>query len=188
MYQRCKICVIDNASDSSIRFDENGYCNYCRDTLKRRPFEYLPNEKGRVLLYEKVASIKEECKDDPYDCLVGISGGIDSSYIIYLGYKLGLRMLAIHVDDGLDNPIAVENIRKLIGASGADLISIKPNRDEYADVLHSLFKASVPNLAVSQDNLILASLQEYGEKHHLGIRWMAQISLMSVFLNGVIVK
>ncbi len=127
--------------------------------------------------------IKEDCKDDPYDCLVGLSGGIDSSYILYLGHQYGLRMLALHVDDGLDNPVAVENLKKLTEKTGTELVFIQPNRQEYADLLKSLLKASVPNLAIVQDNLIIQCLQEYGERKGMesNTLWTVQISHMNVF-------
>lgn len=168
-YRSCTRCVMDNRSDTSIVFDANGVCNYCREAEKRKGSEYLPDEKGKELLTGLAAQIKHDCKDLAYDCLVGVSGGIDSSYILYLGHQLGLRMLAVHVDDGLDNPVAVENIRKLTEKTGTKLVSIEPHRAEYASVLKALLKASVPNLAIAQDNLIIKSLEEYGQKN--GIRY-----------------
>lgn len=162
-YQQCKRCLMDNKSDKTIQFDQNGYCNYCTGIIKRKPLEYFPNTEGKKLLDSMMSEIKENCKNDEYDCLVGVSGGIDSSYILYKGHQYGLRMLAVHIDDGLDNPIAVENLDKLIKATSTRLVNISPDRKEYSDMLYSLFKASVPNLAIVQDNLILKSLQDYAE-------------------------
>lgn len=166
-YQRCTRCVMDNASDSTIHFDSEGRCNYCSDVLRRMPEEYFPGEEGKRRLDAIFAEIREQAKNDPYDCLVGASGGIDSSYILYLGYQYGLRMLAVHIDDGLDNPTAVENLRKLTEKTGTELISVSPDREEYADLLKTLFKASVPNLALGQDNLIISALQNYGVRNHI---------------------
>lgn len=167
VYQRCTRCVMDNESDTTIRFDQKGHCNYCNDVLKRIPTTYFPNAEGRKQLEHVISQIKLECKDDKYDCLVGVSGGIDSSYILYMGHQYKLRMLAIHLDDGLDNPIAVENIKKLINKTGVDLITIKPDRHEYVDLLKSFFKASVPNLAFVQDNLILKAIDQYGKENNI---------------------
>lgn len=166
-YQQCKRCLMDNKSDKSIQFDQNGYCNYCTEIIKRKPLEYFPNAEGEKLLASMIAEVKEKCKEDEYDCLVGVSGGIDSSYILYKGYQYGLRMLAVHIDDGLDNPIAVENLDKLIKATGMDIVNISPDRKEYSDILYSLLKASVPNLAIAQDNLIQKALQDYAEKKNI---------------------
>lgn len=166
-YQRCTRCVMDNASDPTISFDAVGHCNYCTDVLRRMPAEYFPNEEGKQRLDAMVAEIKETCKDDPYDCIVGVSGGIDSSYIIYWGWTQGLRMLAIHVDDGLDNPVATENLKKLVEKTGVTMVTIQPDMEEYRDILRSLLKGSLPNLAIAQDNLIIKSLQDYAEQQHI---------------------
>ncbi len=165
MYQRCTRCIMDNASDGTVTFDSNGHCSYCRDIEKRMSKEYFPDGSRKLgLIMEKM---KTDCKNDKYDCMAGVSGGLDSSYILYLGHKYGLRMIAVHIDDGLDSPAAAENIKKLVKAAGAEYIVISPDRAEYADVIYSLLKASVSNLAIAQDNLIMKSLQQYGEKNHI---------------------
>lgn len=166
-YRRCTRCVMDNASDDMIYFDDKGYCNYCSDVLKRIPTEYFPGLEGRVKLNKIIDRIKSDCVNDDFDCMLGISGGIDSSYLMYLGHRFGLRMIAVHIDDGLDNPIATENIEKLIKATGAKYIVIKPDMEQYADVLYALLKASVSNLAICQDNMIFKTIREYGKKHHI---------------------
>lgn len=166
-YQRCVRCVMDNASDETITFDAQGNCNYCSDVLKRIPTEYFPNEEGQRRLESIFAEIKATCKDDLYDCIVGVSGGIDSSYILYLGHQYGLRMLAVHVDDGLDNPVAVSNLKKLIEKTGTTMVTIRPAMDEYKDILKALLKGGLPNLAIAQDNLIIKALQDYAEEHQI---------------------
>lgn len=166
-YKRCARCVMDNASDATITFDMDGLCNYCSDVEKRKSEEYFPNEKGKNLWERTVAEIKTNSAQDPYDCIVGTSGGIDSSYILYKGWQCGLRMLAVHIDDGLDNPVAISNLDKLSKATGTDMIYIRPEREEYADIIYSLLKASVSNLAIAQDNLIAKGLQDYGDSHRI---------------------
>lgn len=166
-YQRCTRCVMDNVSDPSITFNAEGHCNYCTDVLRRMPTEYFPNEEGQRRLAAIVAEIKDVCKNDPYDCIVGVSGGIDSSYILKWGYTQGLRMLAVHIDDGLDNPIATENLKKLVEKTNVTMITIQPNMEEYKDVFRALLKASLPNLAFAQDNLIIKALQDYAEENHI---------------------
>lgn len=159
-YQRCTRCVMDNASDKNIVFDESGYCNYCIDTISRMSSEYFPNQKGRQKLDGIMAKIKSEGSGKEFDCLVGVSGGVDSSYIIYLGYLYGLRMLAVHIDDGLDTDVAKKNIADLCERASVKLINIKPDKEQYADLLLAFIKASLPNLAMPQDNILSKELYE----------------------------
>ena len=164
-YQRCTRCVMDNASDTTIKFDDQGHCNYCNDVLARRNQEYFPNEVGKKKLDALMAKLKEEGKGKKYDCIVGVSGGLDSSYVIYLGYQYGLRMLAVHIDDGLDTEIAKQNIKNLCDKAKVELINICPDKEQYADLMLSFFKASVPNLAMSQDNLLIQALHDITKKY-----------------------
>lgn len=164
-YKICSRCVMDTNGDPDITFDENGYCNYCTEA-----FDLLRQAKERVSeqkLEDLFRKIKQDCKDDPYDCLVGVSGGLDSSYILYLGHKYGLRMLGVHIDDGLDTEISKKNVRALCEKARVDLINIEPDPEQYRDLLLSLFKASVPNLAIAQDNLIQAALTDAVKKYKL---------------------
>ncbi len=105
-YQICKRCVMDNHSDDYITFDENGYCNYCSTELRRKNNVYFPNKEGENKLNEMIKTMKAEGKGKKYDCMMGISGGLDSAYLAYLGSKWGLRILAVHIDDGFDTDIA----------------------------------------------------------------------------------
>lgn len=164
-YRICKRCVMDTNGDPNITFDENGYCNYCTDAIEALERQkHQINEKKLEALFEK---IKEDCKDDPYDCLVGVSGGLDSSYIIYLGHKFGLRMLGVHIDDGLDTQIAQNNIKNLCEKAQVDLINVVPDQEQYRDLVLSFFKAAVPGLALPQDNLILAALTDAVKQYKL---------------------
>ena len=167
VYQQCTYCIMDNATDNTIQFDANGECNYCRDVRKRLPYEYFPNETGKKKLDEMIAAIKEDCKNDEYDCVVGVSGGIDSSYILYLGYTYGLRMLALHINDGLDNPVATQNLKKLIEKTGVDYVEVEPDREEYADIMYSFFKASLAEVAQAQDNLIIKAIHDYCKEKNI---------------------
>lgn len=165
--KKCSYCVMDNESDDSITFNEEGRCNYCLEAEKRKKTEYFPNEVGEKKLEEIIYKIKEETKDLKYNCIVGISGGIDSSYVLYLGYKYSLKMLAVHIDDGLDTEISKANIKKLCEKTKVDLITIKPDKAEYADLTLSFLKASVPNLAMPQDNILFKELQEIVKKYKI---------------------
>jgi len=149
---------MDNKSDKTISFAEDGTCNYCNEALKRMPIEYFPGVDGEIKLNKVMDRIKMECKGNEFDCIVGVSGGVDSSYVLYLGHKYGLRMLAIHVDDGLDTEIAKANIDRICSKTRTKLINVKPCLDQYKDLILSFFKASVPNVAIPQDNIIIKEL------------------------------
>ncbi len=166
-YKLCTRCVMDNRSDHTIKFLRDGTCNYCNEALTRMKYEYFPDSKGKHLLDEIMSKIKHEGKCKQYDCMVGVSGGVDSSYVIYLGYQYGLRMLAVHIDDGLDNDIAVTNIKNLCDKANTDIIMVKPDLVQYKDLTRSLFLARVPNLAMVQDNLFVATLNDTAKEHNI---------------------
>lgn len=165
--KRCTFCVMDNESDQTIIFDETGRCNYCREAEKRKKEEYFPTKEGEEILKNMMNKIKLETKEDEYNCLVGVSGGIDSSYVLYLGYKYGLKMLALHIDDGLDTEISKRNIEKLCKATKTKLINIKPDKKEYADLILSFFKAGLPEVAIPQDNILFCALMDIQRKNKI---------------------
>lgn len=162
-YKVCTRCVMDS-SDPTISFREDGTCNYCNDILNRIDHEYLPNEKGRKLWHNYVSEIKTANKNKKYDCIVGISGGLDSTYVLYMGYQAGLRMLAIHIDDGFDTDIAKKNIASICDSTNTKLHIISPDREQYADITLAFMKASVPNICVPQDNLLWYELIQIVKK------------------------
>lgn len=164
-YQICSRCVMDNQSDETITFDVNGYCNYCTEAINSMSQRYFPNEVGSEKLDELIKQLKKEGENKKYDCLMGISGGLDSSYLAYLGYQYGLRILAVHVDDGFDTTVAIKNINNIGKACKMDIIYEQPNKEEYFDLVKSFIKADLPNIAIPQDNLIFAYLYKYARKY-----------------------
>lgn len=154
----CKRCIMDNASDSTITFDNNGYCSYCNSALERKKSTYFPDAEGKERLETVIKDIKERSKNKKYDCIMGISGGLDSSYLAYIGYKYGLRVLAIHIDDGYDTEISKENIRKLIDKTGFDYKVITPDSKQFNALTLAFMRAGVPNLAMPQDDVLFAFL------------------------------
>lgn len=167
--QVCTRCIMDNASDKTIYFDENGYCNYCTKALNRMKTTYFPNEEGRKLLDELLIKIKEEGKGKEYDCIMGISGGLDSSYLAYLGAtKWNLRILAIHVDDGFDTSITKNNLEKLSNKANIELKVYKPDALQYNNLTKSFLRACVPNIAIPQDNIIFSYLHR--ESRRTGVK------------------
>ena len=166
-YQICTRCVMDNASDPTIRFDENGYCNYCTTELERKNKVYFPNEEGKQKWDAILAKIKEDGKGKQYDCLMGISGGLDSSYLAYLGYKWGLRILAVHIDDGYDTEISKSNIKKLVEATHIELKTITPDAEQFNDLTAAYIRANVPDIAIPQDNVLFAEIYKYARKYKI---------------------
>ena len=158
---------MNNSSDDTIVFDENGRCNYCKEAEKKKIKTYFPNEKGQQLLQAKLQEIKEYGKDKKYDCIMGISGGLDSSYLAYLGCKWGLRILAVHIDDGFDTEISKRNIERLVKAAGVELHVIKPYPVQFNALTKAYFMAGVPNAAAPQDNVLFASLYDLMRKEKI---------------------
>lgn len=182
---RCTRCVMSNEADPTITFDAQGHCNYCTEALSQIGSVYLPDEEGRKQLESMIAMLKKEGEGKPYDCLMGISGGLDSAYLAYLGHQWGLRMLAVHIDDGYDTPISKENIRRLCKAAGIDLKIIQPDQQQYDGLTLAYMKAGVPNLAVPQDNILFAFLYDQARKN--GIRYFltgGNFALESILQRG----
>jgi len=153
---------MDNRSDDTITFDSNGYCNYCTTALSQIGKVYFPNKEGEKHLQELITRLKKENKDKQYDCIMGISGGLDSSYLAYLGaVKWGLRILAVHVDDGYDTEISQRNIQKLCEAAKIELVIIRPDSKQFNELTRAYMLAGVPNLAVPQDNVLFACIYKY---------------------------
>ena len=168
---KCTFCVMDDSSDKTIRFDEKGQCNYCKNALQKIGKVYFPNEEGKKRLEALLTEIKEYGKGKKYDCIMGLSGGLDSSYLAYLGYKWGLRVLAVHIDDGYDTDISKSNLLKLVKATGFDYEIITPDAEQFNDLTLAYMKAGVPNIAIPQDNVLFAFLykkmKEYKIKYFL---------------------
>ncbi len=164
----CKRCVMNNASDRTITFDSNGYCNYCTDALSKSKSIYLKGtDEGKRKLHNLIDMIKNQNKNKKYDCVMGLSGGVDSSYLAYIGYKCGLRILAVHIDDGYDTEVSKKNIKKLCSKCEIELRMIKPDPIQYNALLLAYMKAGVPNLAIPQDNILVAFLYDTVRKEKL---------------------
>lgn len=165
--QRCTRCVMDNRSDDTITFDAQGYCSYCTNALERRKTEYFPGEEGKKKLDELLKKVKDAGKGKQYDCVMGLSGGLDSSYLAYLGSQWGLRILAVHIDDGFDTEISKNNLKKLVEKTGFDYIVIKPDPEQFAELTKAYMRAGVPNIAIPQDNVLFAEIYRCMRKYHI---------------------
>jgi len=155
---------MDNTSDNKIRFDSNGYCNYCVAALAKKDQVYFSNDVGKHKVETLVCELKEANKNSKYDCMMGISGGLDSTYLAYLGYIWGLRIVCVHVDDGFDSDITKKNLEKFKNATNFDFISVKIDVEQYNALLKAFLRAGVPNIAMPQDNILFATVYEFAKK------------------------
>lgn len=168
--QICSRCIYDERV-SSIEFDENGECNYCKqiDSLSKQYGTGKP--KGEQELLRIFAEIKRSGKSKKYDCAIGVSGGTDSSYMLYLAKKHGLRPLAVHYDNTWNTSIATQNIRKVLSALDIDLYTHVVDNKEADDIFRSFFLAGVAEIEASTDlalaETIYRAAWKYGIKYVL---------------------
>ena len=146
----CSRCIYDERV-SYITFDKNGVCNYCHQIDKLKDEYGTGSSKGEKKFIEIVKRIKKNGKGKKYDCIIGVSGGADSSYMLYLSKKLGLRPLAVHYDNTWNTAIATENIRKVLTALDIDLYTHVTDNKEVDDIFRSFFYADVAELDTSTD-------------------------------------
>ncbi|NMD37355.1 MAG: N-acetyl sugar amidotransferase [Christensenellaceae bacterium] len=171
-YQICTRCAMDT-SDSLIKFDDKGVCDHCHNFDNNILPNWHTDEQGQRQLDAIVDEIKAYGKGKKYDCIIGLSGGIDSSYLAYYAIKkLGLRPLLYSVDTGWNLPVAVENTQKIVKTLRAEDYFIEEvvNFDELADLQRAYFKAQVPYQDTPQDHVIFAALYNYAVKQ--GIKYV----------------
>lgn len=161
----CTRCIMDESA-SNIVFDERGVCNFCRD------FE-ATSAKMSVLSADKSAlntlidSIRAVGRGKSYDCIVGLSGGVDSSYVLHLVVEAGLRPLAVHLDNGWNSELAVANIHALINKLNVDLYTHVIDWDENRDMQLSMFQANVIDIELLMDNAMLALNYQLARRYRL---------------------
>ncbi len=167
MNRVCQNCVMDT-TDANIIFDENGICDHCI-TFKNQiePF-WQTDYRGYKQLQELVCKIKKEGKGKDCDCMMGMSGGIDSSFLLYkMVTEFGLRPLVFHVDAGWNSQIAVNNIERLVDGLGLDLYTEVINWEEMKDLQLAFFKSGVPHIDVPQDHAFFATMYKFASKYKI---------------------
>lgn len=166
-YQRCSRCVMDT-TDSKITFDENGVCDHCRNFDKNIKPYWKPQENRFDELEKAAAKIRAAGKGHKYDCILGLSGGADSSYLAYIAKEvMHLRPLALVVDTGWNLNVAVENIEKIVKGLDLDMWTEVINWKEMADFQLAMFKSQISSQDAPQDQAIFASLYNYAAKNHI---------------------
>lgn len=170
-FKICSRCIYDERV-ASIFFDERGVCNYCKQ-IDRLVEEYgTGTKKGIETFNQIIKSIKEDGKGKKYDCIIGVSGGTDSSYMLYLTKKWGLRPLAVHYDNTWNTSIATENIRKVLIALDVDLYTHVVDNKESDDIFKSFFYADVAEIEAATDLALAEVMYRAAWKH--GVRYVLE--------------
>jgi aminotransferase len=165
-YQVCTQCVMDT-SDPNIVFDTNGVCDHCHRFVQLARRSWFPNEEGARQLNALIDRMKDDGKGKEYDCILGVSGGVDSSYMALKMAECGLRILAVHVDAGWNSETAAHNIERLIEHCGMDLFTHVVNWEDMRELQLSYLKSGISNQDVPQDHVFFATLYHHAVKHKL---------------------
>lgn len=156
-----------DTSDPFISFDDKGFCNHCTEYIERTSKLTYQGEESDKKLSTLVEKIKNAGRNKKYDCILGISGGIDSCYAAYIAKNLGLRVLAVHMDNGWNSEPAVKNIKYVVGKLGIDYESYVLDWEEFKDLQLSFLKASVPEAETPTDIAIPAALHKVAAKYNV---------------------
>ncbi len=164
-YKVCSKTVMDNITDPDISFDSNGISNHYWNFHKRIKQHWKNCDIGEELIEKKIKLIKKQSKKGEFDCILGLSGGVDSSYMLHLMVeKYKLNPLVFHVDGGWNSEIAVNNINKLVDKLKIELYTEVINWEEMKNFQLAMFKSGVPHLDVPQDLAFIGVLYKYANK------------------------
>jgi N-acetyl sugar amidotransferase len=170
-YQACPRCIMDTVADRSIVFDESGICHHCHRYATMLSTRVIRGESGRAVLDGLVRKMKAAGRGRDYDCIIGVSGGVDSTYVAWLVKQLGLRPLAVHLDNGWNSELAVMNIERVLSKLDIDLYTYVIDWEEFRDLQISFLKASTPDGEIPSDHAIFALLWREAVKR--GIKYIA---------------
>lgn len=167
-YQICKRCVMDT-SDPYITFDNRGYCNHCEKALnKLNELYFIDSSLQKQKLHTILNEIQYRNKKSQYDCIIGLSGGTDSSYLAYYIVRiLGLNPLAVHIDNGWNTEFAIHNIENIVKKLGIDLTTYVINWEEFRELQLAYLKSSVIDIEVLSDNPIFVVISRIAKKYRI---------------------
>ena len=167
-----------DTSDPDITFDANGYCNHCSEAIRRLEQSYMPDARGQEKLEKLIGEMRRAGRGKEYDCLIGLSGGVDSSWLTYKSKEWGLRPLVFHVDAGWNAPVAEQNIQRLISHLGYELHICTIDWEEMRDLQRAYLHSALANQDVPQDHAFFAVLFHTAAK--MGLRyWLSGFNLVS---------
>lgn len=164
-YKICNNCIMDT-SDPTLTFDNQGICVYCRNFEKEIRPNWHPNQRGINNIMPTIKKIQKEGEGKDHDCLIGLSGGLDSSYVTYVAKeKFGLRPLIFHCDAGWNSDLGVSNVQKIVEGLNLDLVTEVINWEEMKDLQRAFFKAQVPFVDQPQDLGLFSALYNFAAKN-----------------------
>ena len=167
-FKECRRCVMDTTAQDII-FDKDGVCNFCSEFLERsKSIIYKNSKQKQKSLEQVVGKLKEKGKGKPYDCVVGVSGGVDSSWVLVKAVEWGLKPLAVHMDNGWNSELAQNNIANLVKSLDVDLITHVIDWNEYRELMEAFFDANVIDVELLYDNAMLGV--NYNVANKYGIR------------------
>ena len=165
-YQICSNCIMDK-SDKTLLFDERGWCEYCQNFETNIAPTWQPGDVSVEAISPYIEQIKKDGVGKEYDCLIGLSGGLDSSYVAYVAKeKFGLRPLLFHCDAGWNSDLGVSNIQKMVDGLGLDLFTEVINWDEMKDLQRAFFKSQVPFVDQPQDLALFSAIYKFAAKNN----------------------
>jgi N-acetyl sugar amidotransferase len=165
----CRVCIMDDSDPDIVFYGEEG-CSHCMAAKARLAREYMPDARGQAMLASMVEKIKKAGEGKPYDCVMGLSGGVDSSYVALRAKELGLRPLAVHLDNGWNSELAVKNIENIVVKLGIDLHTHVVDWQEIKDLQRAYFSVPLMDIEVITDHAIFAVLYHQAAKH--GIKYI----------------
>lgn len=169
-YQVCNKTVLDNIADPDIRFDEQGVCQYYYAYKQKLSLRVPSKDQAELALQKLVKKIKKNGVGKRYDCIIGVSGGVDSTYVAWLVKELGLRPLAVHLDNGWNSELAVKNIENLLNHLNIDLYTEVLDWETFRDLQWSFLQASTPDAEIPTDHIIFATMYKLAAK--FGVRYV----------------
>jgi N-acetyl sugar amidotransferase len=164
-YRACTRCVMDTSAPG-IEFDHAGVCNYCKIHEHKVALAPFSHPGAQEALAAQVERIRSQRRGD-HDSIVGLSGGVDSSYVAYQAVKLGLKPLAVHFDNGWNSELAVKNIEQIVKRLGLDLLTFVIDWEEFRDIQRSFFKAHVVDIEMVTDHAIFAAMYRIAHQHKI---------------------
>lgn len=165
--RECNRCIMNATADPDIEIDVEGVCNHCRRYDALLPVRVLKGAEGEAAINRIVEAMKRRGRGRDYDCVIGVSGGVDSTYVAYLTKKYGLRPLAVHLDNGWNSELAVRNIERTMQTLGIDLHTEVLDWDEFRSLQLAFLKASTADMEIPTDHAIVSLLWREAIKYDI---------------------